>query len=103
MVVRWLWSAADERSHVLDENSTGFSSVTTRCGRALSATITLYQTAPSLVICQHCVPLSGHAACLEQSISEDSGRSSVERTPRPAPGDRSVPRNGVTRQREDLA
>ncbi|MGH3899954.1 MAG: hypothetical protein ACRDTA_17290 [Pseudonocardiaceae bacterium] len=54
MTVRWLWSPADERSHVLDENSTGSESALTRCGQELSGIVTLYSMAPSMAICPHC-------------------------------------------------
>ncbi|MGH3937130.1 MAG: hypothetical protein ACRDTG_00615 [Pseudonocardiaceae bacterium] len=66
MTIRWLWSPADERSHVLDENSARSEIVITRCGQELPAVVTLYSIAPSMMICPPCglyatVPPPEHA------------------------------------------
>lgn len=65
VIVRWLWSPADERSHVLDEDSAGFELAVTRCGQELPGIVTLYSIAPSMTICPQCgvyaaVPLPEH-------------------------------------------
>lgn len=65
---------ADERSHVLDENSTRSEITVTRCGQELSGIVTLYSIAPSMTICPHCglsaaVPPPQHATTPESTPS----------------------------------
>ncbi|MGH3937784.1 MAG: hypothetical protein ACRDTG_03990 [Pseudonocardiaceae bacterium] len=64
--IRWLWSPADERFHVLEENSVGSEIAVTRCGQELSGIMTLSSRAPSMTICPRCgvdaaVPPPEHA------------------------------------------
>ena len=101
MVVRWVWSSGDERSHVLDENDTRSEMVVTRCGLELSGIVTLYSIAPSMTICPHCeisaaVPPPEHVTHSEPVSPQDADRSSVERIPRPARDDRLAPRKDST-------
>lgn len=66
-MIRWLYSDADERAHVLDENSAaGSGVVVTVCRQVLPDTTPVYQTAPSMNVCPHCgsyaaVPPPEHA------------------------------------------
>ena len=55
MRVRWVYSEADERAHVLDENTPaalGF--VMTICQQLLPDMTPIYRTAPSMNVCPHC-------------------------------------------------
>jgi len=76
--VCWLYSAADERAHVLDENSdAGSGRVVTICLQVLSDTTPVYQTVPSMNICPRCgsyaaVPPPEHATRPESMSGETS-------------------------------
>jgi len=83
---RWLYSDADGRVHVLDENGTaGSGTVVTKCRQMLPDTTGVYQTPPSMNICPRCavyaaVPPPEHAGRSESTSSEsfgNLGRSSV--------------------------
>ncbi|MGH3931476.1 MAG: hypothetical protein ACRDTF_16075 [Pseudonocardiaceae bacterium] len=55
MRVRWLYSTADERAHVLDEDGdAGSGRVVTRCWQVLADTTPVYQIAPSMNVCPRC-------------------------------------------------
>lgn len=67
MKVRWLYSDADERAHVLDENDTvALAFVVTVCQQVFPDTVPVYQTVPSMNVCTRCglyaaVPQAEHA------------------------------------------
>jgi len=53
--VRWLYSEADRRAHILDENdSFEAGTVVTRCRQVFPDTTGVYQAAPSMNLCSRC-------------------------------------------------
>jgi len=74
--IRWLYSDADERTHVLEENGTaGSGTVVTRCRRVFPDTTLVYQTTPSMNLCPRCavyaaVPPPEHATRPDSKSSE---------------------------------
>lgn len=53
--LRWVYSDADERAHVLDENTpAALGLVLTICQQLLAETTPIYRTAPSMNICPRC-------------------------------------------------